>query len=47
MVRRHSKEGGRGGGGGIWNRKAIDRRQMDGIDGGLHLAMDGQSLDLK
>ena len=26
-----------------WNRKAADRGQLEGIDGGLHPAVDGQS----
>ena len=39
MARRHNEEGT------TWNRKATDRKQCpEGIDGGLHPAVDGQSL---
>ena len=38
MVRRQSKEGT------TWNRKVYRQKAMEGIDGGLHPAVDGQSL---
>ena len=27
-----------------WNREAIDKQTMEGVDGGLHPVADGQSL---
>ena len=45
MARRQNKEGGGGGGGGNHLEQESNRQKtMEDIDGGLHPAVDGQSL---